>query len=35
MKGLPARPHTFDFADKIKAEFLLEHKITGKSWRLR
>ena len=29
MKGLPARPHTLDFVDKIKVEILLEHKITG------
>ena len=31
MKGLPARPHTFDFVDKIKAEFLLEHKMPSKA----
>lgn len=31
MKGLPARPHTLDFVDKIKVEILLEHKITSKT----
>jgi hypothetical protein len=30
MKGLPARPHTLDFVDKIKVELLLEHKVNGK-----
>jgi hypothetical protein len=31
MKGLPARPPTLDFVDKIKVEILLEHKINGKA----
>jgi hypothetical protein len=29
LKGLPARPPTMAFADKIKVEILLEHKING------
>jgi hypothetical protein len=29
MKGLPANPPTLAFADKIKVDILLEHKITG------
>jgi hypothetical protein len=29
MKGLPEHPPTLAFADKIKVEILLEHKITG------
>ena len=29
MKGLPDNPPTLAFADKIKVEILLEHKITG------
>ena len=29
LKGLPENPPTLTFADKIKVEILLEHKITG------
>lgn len=31
MKGLPARPPTLTFVDKIKVEILLEHMIDGKA----
>ena len=29
LKGLPARPPTLEFVDKIEVEILLEHKING------